>query len=133
MHGEPVFTSERRFEVWDWRVGHRGLVLRANPTDDDAERVEVIFKPAYEVCLPALLHGLVVFAVDSTRSPNGSRVLNDWEYVYVLESQDFKGWVIGGTVAGRSDRGSCDDPPLFDGRSPRPGVTELFTRRPPEA
>jgi hypothetical protein len=121
-----VFESDRRFEVWDWGVGHRGLALRANPTPERATRIEVIFKPAHEVCLPSWLDRIRITATDGRRSPDDQRDLADWENLYLVDTVDHSGWVIGGTVAGRSDHRSYDAPKMFDGRAPAPGVENLF-------
>jgi hypothetical protein len=39
--GESIHASTRRFEVWDFGVGQRGLLLRSNPTNDASERIEL--------------------------------------------------------------------------------------------
>jgi len=76
-----------------------------------------------------LLDGLRITATDSRRSPAGERDLKDWENVYVTETVDHSGWVIGGTAAGRSDERPYDAPVMFDGWAPPPGVETLFEYR----
>jgi hypothetical protein len=58
--GELIFESHRRFEVSGWGVGHRGLLLRSNPTDEERSRIEVWFKPSDAVCLPSNLDTLQI-------------------------------------------------------------------------
>jgi len=55
-----LFISDRKFEVWHWGVGHDGLLLRSNPSNDGDARIEVLFKPAYAIGLPSHFTGLVV-------------------------------------------------------------------------
>ena len=141
-----LFTSSRKFEVWDWGVGHGGLLLRSNPPRDGDTRIEVLFKPAHAVGLPSLFTGLVVEdggpkpILDSAPAVLG-RLLKPWEHLYSLAFGAAEwvedatpidrvgSWVVAGGISGRQDRESYSAPTMFDGWAPRPGVETLFEFR----
>jgi len=120
--------------VWQWTVGHHALLLRSNPSEVGGSRVEVLFKPAYAVCLQALLpDGLVVEEADAA-------ALTAWEggghvgiagdrdrTLYLVRSGGLLGWVVGGGVSGREDDQDHSGPTMFDGGALRSGVRELFS------
>jgi hypothetical protein len=130
-----VFESKRRFQVWRWSVGHTGLLLRANPTEVQPTRVEVLFKPAYVVSIPSLLESLRIETVEEgplfevVRNFLG-RTLNKWENLYSVASDEVEGWVVGGSVFGREDDRAHFDPSTFDGTTPPSDVRTLFDRIP---
>jgi hypothetical protein len=132
--GEVIYASPRRFEVWDFGVGHRGLLLRSNPTDDEAGRIEVWFKPAYAVCLRSWLE-------DGIRIERSSRFVGlssdvgavlgrsakFEELLFTVHSGERVGWVLAGSVHGRADQRTAYEPRIFDGTGPKPGVHVLFS------
>ncbi|MDX6199526.1 MAG: hypothetical protein QOJ79_2677 [Actinomycetota bacterium] len=127
-----LYESSRRFEVWGWRVGHGGLLLRSNPTPEYARRVEVLFKPAYAACLPSWLDGITLCEADSAEvadwhAQHHGVHLHDYNNLFMVSTGSVRGWVVGGSANGREDDGDYDSPPLFDGLAPPPGVRELFT------
>jgi hypothetical protein len=128
-----IYSSDRRFEVWGWGVGHRGLLLRSNPPSDGQPRIEVLFKPAYAVGLSVLLDGVQITESGSDALPDEVRMvhggdLREWEHLYRIVSGTGSGWVIGGSVSGRQDHEKDFAPTMFDGWAPREGVVELFSR-----
>lgn len=124
-------------EVVTWSPGHSGLLLTSRPVDpippdQPFDRIEVWFKPADVVLLPVHLDGLIVDDADpeaeATITQLLGRDLSAWEKSYVIGSNNGPvGWVVGGSVSGRSDRQAFDAPTIFDGWSVAPGVTDLFT------
>lgn len=147
-----LFTSERKFEVWRWGVGHSGLLLRSNPKTNpsrDISRIEVRFNPAHAVSLPSFFTGLAIdddgpmSARESAETLLG-RSLRPWENVYSISvgiAEELVGevamelpvgWVVGGSVSGRQDHQRWDSPTMFDGYSPGPGVETLFDYKFPD-
>lgn len=126
-----IFQSDRRFQAWDWTVSHSALILRSNPTPETPTRIELLIKPAYIVCVAANLEGINITHVlgDTPAHVTAAigRALHDWENLYLIESGTFHGWVIGGSISGREDDNGYNAPTMFDGRSARPGVRDLFT------
>lgn len=126
-----IYSSERRFEVWRWGVGHAALLLRSNAPSANEPRIEVLFKPAYVVCLPSLLEGLTIEeGPDEAMRDEVLRVagrrLQKREHFYQIRSGSASGWVIGGGVSSRQDREDYSAPTMFDGWAPREGVVSLF-------
>ena len=113
-------------------MGHRGLLLRSNPSDDGPGRIEILFKPAYVVCLASsLANGLTIREADAA-APGPWRAFAQADAVpgcqlYEVRSGDDVGWVLGGSVNGRQDEGNFDDPTMFTGWEAAPGVTDLFS------
>jgi hypothetical protein len=132
-----IFETSRRFEVVTWGPGHRGLLLRSTPTEVVApdvpfDRIEVWFKPAEVVCLPVHFDGLVIDDADRETQADIAQILgrdlDPWENAYVVgTSSGAAGWVVGGSVNGRSDIQTFDAPTMFDGWAAHHGVTELFS------
>jgi len=132
--GEVIYASARRFEVWDYGVGHRGLLLRSNPTDDARERIEVWFKPAYAVCLRSWLED----GIQIERSPQSVDLSSDvgsvlgrsakfHEHLFTVRSGGSVGWVLASGVHGRADERAWNEPGIFDGTGPKPDVRDLFS------
>lgn len=123
-------------EVVTWSPGHGGLLLRTRPgeplaPDQPFERVEICFKPADVIFLPAHLDGITVDEVEPHEEVSITlllkRDLHPWENAYVISTNSGPvGWVVGGSVNGRADWQPFDAPTMFDGRSAPSGVTELF-------
>lgn len=127
----PIYFSERHFEVVTWGVGHTGLLLRSLSNQQDPVRIEILFKPAYALCLPSVLDGL---HLTERRDPDrraevGSQMgrrPKDTEHVYEVATQSLRGWVVAGSVSGRRDGGGSDTPTMFDGWGARDDVEEIF-------
>jgi hypothetical protein len=134
VSGEVIYASTRRFEVWDFGVGHRGLLLRSNPTDDESGRIEVWFKPAHAVCLQSSLED----GIRIERSSRSVDLSSDMgavlgrsarfdEHLFRIHSGESVGWVLAGSVHGRADERASHEPRIFDGAEPKPGVRDLFS------
>jgi hypothetical protein len=127
---EVIYRSSRSFEVWNWGVGHRGLLLRSNPTTENTARIEVWFKPAYAVHLSSNLVNLEILGASEPVSEAASallgRTLEAWERVFVVRGGGQNGWVVAGGVHGREDDGTYDAPPIFDGWALKTGRAPTF-------
>lgn len=127
-----IYESPRTFEVWGWGVGHRGLLLRSNPTAEAASRIELWFKPAYAVSLPSWLEGIQISRAGNPpqeRTITGvlGRGIESWEDLFIVRSGQGHGWVLAGGVHGREDDHEFDEPTMFDGWEPRRDVRTLFS------
>jgi hypothetical protein len=134
---ELVYESLRRFEVWDWGPGHRGLLLRSHPTEETPSRIEIWFKPGYAVCLPSYFEAIQVTRGGSALPDDAVNLLGrpaeDWEEFFIVDTSQGTGWVLAGGVHGREDDRAFHEPAMFDGKAPGRGVRSLFsvTRRMP--
>jgi hypothetical protein len=54
------FDSDRHFQVWAYTVSHGQLLLRSTKSDQEATRVEVLFKGVTRFDLPMSLDGFHV-------------------------------------------------------------------------
>lgn len=130
VDAELIYESRRRFEVSDWGVGHRGLILRSNPSSGATSRIEVWFKPAYAVSLPSSLDGIHISRVGTppTRAIEVlGRTVESGEDSFTVRSRQVAGWVVAGGVHGREGDREFHEPTMFDGWEARPDVRELFS------
>ena len=103
----PILNSPRTFQVWLYTVSHAQLLLRANPTAEDGERIEVLFKAVESISLCTRLDGLRITEEVVDASANGAR------RVFRLESGDASGRIIAGAVFLHRDRESYHAPSGF--------------------
>lgn len=126
-----IYRSSRRFEVWTWGVGHRGLPLRTLWSQEDQHRVEVWFKPAYAVRMPALLEGMEITKADADVPDDVltllGRNLEAWEALFTVRTEGGTGWVVAGGVHGREARRKPDEPSMFDGWPAKADERDLFS------
>ena len=115
----PSISSNRRFQVWSYKVGHSELLLRATKTDEFPTRIDVLFKGVKEFHLPTLCDGLsitdasdeeVLKLCDLRKSPT----LFNREKVFVVQGTDFVGYVAALGVFSHEDKGEYVDPSVFD-------------------
>ena len=130
-NADLIYESPRKFEVWGWGVGHRGLLLRSNPTPGATSRIEVWFKPAYAASLPSWLEGIQIGRTSDPPPEQAIEVLGrsveNWEDVFIVRSRQGVGWVVAGGVHGREDDHEYHEPTMFDGWEPRADVRTLFS------
>lgn len=126
-----LFISERRFEMFRWRTGHTGLVLRTFPLRNPNDVIEIMFKPAFAASLPSVLDGVRIAdasELDERDDTCLTRPLKDYEHRFAVQGSDYRGWVIASAVYGlAADRSNGE--PLFDGWGDRAGVRKLFSHQ----
>ncbi len=131
LDDDTIYESTRRFEVWTWGVGHRGLLLRSNPAAGAPTRIELWFKPAYAVSLPSWLDDIQISRTSDSARKRATEVLGrtlaDYEDLFVVRSRQGFGWVVAGGVHGREDDNEYDAPTMFDGWEAGPDVRTLFS------
>ena len=78
-----MFTSDRRFKLWDCRVSHNQLLIRSPATPEITSNIDVIFWGVEFVSMPTTLNGLAIerrsdgkdIGIPISPSPNGERFL----------------------------------------------------------
>jgi hypothetical protein len=78
-----MFTSDRRFKLWDCRVSHNQLLIRSPATPEIPTNIDVIFWGVEFVSVPTNLNGLAIerqsdgsnIGIPISPSPNGERFL----------------------------------------------------------
>lgn len=128
---DMIYQSSRTFEVWAWGVGHRGLLLRTLWNQDQPSRIEVWFKPAHAVRLPALLGGLEITQAHADPRADVEdllgRGLEPWERIFTVRTDGGVGWVVASGVHGREARREPHEPSMFDGWGAKPDERTLFS------
>jgi len=93
------FASDRRFQLWAYKVGHAQLLLRSVKGDGHQTRLDVLFKNVHRVELPTLMQGLVI-----AERPDGG---------YDVSGDGWSGQVQAGTCVTAEDAGEYFDPSPF--------------------
>lgn len=92
---EPVFASDRTFQVWSYTVSHRELLLRSVKDEHHDTRLDLLFKPVRRVELDTMIKGMNVVVEDGC---------------FVLFGDGWSGIVDAETFASEEDDGEYDDP-----------------------
>ena len=107
----------RRFQMWEYTVGHGQLLLRSPKTTGLSTRIDILFKNVAAVHLPTILDGLAVSeATEGERSElhvqvDPSRL--EGRKVFVVRGSNFMGYVVAGIVASHEDEREYHEPSRF--------------------
>jgi hypothetical protein len=130
-----IYESDRHFELWNWSVSHSDLILRSNRTSDLSTRVEILFKNVRAAGIAssfrnlrvhAIVEGPEVLAAESVLGRSLHLLPHTDEVLFRLIGGPGRAWILASVVAGREDGNSYDAPTMFDGRSARADVSEMF-------
>jgi hypothetical protein len=92
------FESDRTFQMWKYRVGHKTLLLRSVKSEPISTRIDVLFVAVDRLELPTLMHRLVIHSEDRE---------------FQLRGDGWAGLVIAGAMAHEEDKGEYFDPSPF--------------------
>jgi hypothetical protein len=112
-----VYHPDRRFQIWHYGVGLRQLLLRGTKGDAVATRIDILFQNVKFMQIPTTLQGLMVR--DPTDEEldmimSASKMLPDEDRrFFVLEGDNYRGFVVAGWVGQAEDEGSYSDPSPF--------------------
>jgi hypothetical protein len=112
----------RTFQLWEYHVGHKQLLLRSTKESDHPTRVEVAFKNVRALKIPTVMRDLSIsLASDSVATAARAQTGTDsgTVSVFALVGSGFEGYVIAGVAFGHEDEGEYSDPSpcsLDDGR-----------------
>lgn len=95
---EPEFESDRRFQIWKYRVGHAQLLLRSVKDGEHPSRIDVLFVGTRHIDLPATLDGL--------------RIERDGDN-FRLSGTGWQGAVVALNMSHAEDEGDYDDASPF--------------------
>ena len=109
-----MFESSRTFQLWKYLVGHRQLLLRSNRSEAVSTRLDVLFKNVTVINLPTHLDGLSValapeHEAESVRGERGVEA-RDGQQVYSVRGQNYRGYVIAGSIFTHEDDGDYAAP-----------------------
>jgi hypothetical protein len=117
----PLLTSidvfdapDRTFQVWFYTVGMRRLILRSEKDKEHPTRIDVLLQGVTHLKLPTLMVGLSIRRASPTEQSTIEQYdgvahgLN--EHVYVLQGQNYTGYVVGMVMAVHEDALEYFDP-----------------------
>ncbi len=118
-HSVIPFQSIRQFDIWQYAISHRQLLLRSNPSDGHDSRIEILFKGVEWLQLPSTMYGLAIATESIAKyfsfvccDRDASR---DSLVAYTLTSKEAKGVVIASAVfIVEEDREYWEPSTLFD-------------------
>ena len=104
---------QRRFQVWNYTVGHGQLLLRSTKSSEFPTRIDILFKNVTAIHLPTTFDGVTI-AEASDEERNRLKIhKNESEKLFIVRGDAFEGYVIAGTVAHHEDEGEHSDPGFF--------------------
>lgn len=105
MKREPIFCSDRMFEVWRYTVSHRQLLIRSNKGGSSATRLEVLFKDVAFMAVPSVMKGLSIteYGTKDDELPDSLNSLNISKPWYRIEADGAVGYVAASAVVTNED------------------------------
>ncbi|ELP61384.1 hypothetical protein ACKI1I_18045 [Streptomyces turgidiscabies] len=113
--GSEIFRSDRHFEVWQYAVGHRRLLLRSSRDRPPDTRIEIYFANVDLMLLRPGYDGLVIRRADDEECEkvsrdHGAEVKPGRLY---LLGGDLRSFVVSAPPQWHEDEGAMDDPSWF--------------------
>jgi hypothetical protein len=108
----PILDYSRTFQMWEFLVGHRQLLLRSPKSEEHNTRIDILFKDVSEICLPTILTGLTVSV--TPRSHPGAQGSE-----YCIKGNEYEGRVAAGSMHVHEDTLEYYDDSFFRLRPPR--------------
>jgi hypothetical protein len=101
----PVFSSDRFFQTWLYTVSHGQLLFWSTKSKDVNTRIEILFKAVSLMLIPRSFRGLTITISDpSNLTAYGiERFDLRGRSLYALKSEDFKGFVVAGSITTHED------------------------------
>jgi len=108
----------RRFQLWEYTVSHRQLLVRRTKSEKHSTRVDVLFKNVIRINLPTIIDGLRVREADeqttaaileSLWTEEGAYTTED-KHVFRVDGRNVSGFVVAGFVGAAEDEGEYHDP-----------------------
>src|SRR5215472_8416794 len=100
---QQLVSFTRNFQVWEYIVGHRQLLIRSTKAAGLATRVDILFKDVAAIHLPTTFEGLTITEA-SGHEPMpreiqlGSSTMRG-EKLFVVHGSNYKGYVLAAAVA----------------------------------
>jgi hypothetical protein len=111
---ETFDAPDRTFQAWFYTVGMRRLILRSTRNERHPTRIDVLLQGVTHLKLPTLMVGLSIRRASSTEQTTIEQsdgvALGLHEYVYVVQGQNYTGYVVGMVLAAREDALDYFDP-----------------------
>jgi hypothetical protein len=108
-----LFRSSRHFQIWQYRVSHRQLLIRSVLEGDDPSRIEVLFRNVAAIKIATAFDGLVIREpspeeLSAIRQQAGPSVTVD--RAFVIEALDLFGYIVASNFSTAEDNGDYKTP-----------------------
>ncbi|MBV9877423.1 MAG: hypothetical protein JO025_22030 [Verrucomicrobia bacterium] len=101
------YTSERRFFIIQYLIGHGLLLLRSNKPDKQSKRIDILFNDVRAMEIRCWFDGITIEETDkSFLASHASRPLDLMEHgnrAYSLKGRGWTGFILGGIVSYNQD------------------------------
>lgn len=112
-----LLDSKRHFQIWEYTVGHKQLLLRSVKATGLPTRIDILFKNVAAIHLCTTLDGLTISEAAEVQMIDLQLQTNPQilagRKAFVVRGADFEGYVVAGTLAWHEDDGEYDDPSYF--------------------
>ena len=114
---KTYLSLDRWVRPWHFTISHKTLILRSTKDDQHATQVDVLFKPAYAMCLQSQYSPFVVREptaeeAESIREISGLEQTEDRNF-YVLEGGSGFSFVVASVTAFDENTGGYFDDPKW--------------------
>lgn len=114
-----AYESDRLFEIWSFSPSHRTMLLRSNPSpgDEGGTRIEIYVGNVEVMFLRPRMKGIRIWRPSPQEASEAAEKFNVGEKLqslYLVSSDDFRGFIVGGRPSWREAVRGFDDETLFD-------------------
>jgi hypothetical protein len=112
-----LLDCQRLFQIWEYTVGHRQLLLRSVKATGIPTRIDILFKDVAAIQLRTTLDGLTISEATEDQKidlqlQTNSDIVNKRK-VFIVRGLNFEGYVVAGALAWHEDEGEYDAPSYF--------------------
>lgn len=114
-----AYESDRMFEIWSFSPSHRTMLLRSNPSPGDGggTRIEIYVGNVEVMLLRPRMKGLKIWRPSPQEASEAAEkfsIGDKLQSLYLISSEDFYGFIVGGRPSWREAVREFDDETLFD-------------------
>lgn len=106
---------DRRFQLWEYRVSHGGLLIRSPRGPSASNNIDLLFDGVELVCCPRMLRGLELVQAEAGDVDRASASLGEMEapdQVFVLVSEGVRHLVVASSLRVSEHEGDIFDSPF---------------------
>lgn len=110
-----VLYPDRRFQLWEYRVSHGGLLIRSPRGTSATNNIDLIFDGVELVCCARMMRGLEVVQADAGDVHRAVALLGEVEasdQVFVLVSEGVRHVVVASSLRVSEHEGDIFDSPF---------------------
>jgi hypothetical protein len=106
---------DRRFQLWEYRVSHGGLLIRSPKGPNEVVNVDLVFDGVEFISCPRMMPGIrldTAGADDILHVQNAGHEIGPADEVFVLVSRGFRHLVVASSLRMNEHDGDIFDSPL---------------------